>query len=170
MCDPVCNTPLSFFILSNCSIHIHSTAVWPYIRKLCNCSHALSPLLPQYPLNTEDYSEVLAAITALVNAHNKTLGPLPPAQLDSIGPTDKIAPCCNRATDCTCSQPPNGTYPLHNLFLNDLTSIWVSQAMYVVQKKLLLCSGDKLILYILNSKICTKWNCHVYIAIIYFLI
>ena len=46
----------------------------------------------QHPLNTDDFSDTLDTITAIIDAHNNSLRLLPPSQLDSMDWTDMIAP------------------------------------------------------------------------------
>ena len=57
----------------------------------------------QYPLNADDYKSLLEEFEEIVEAHTKSIGTLPKAQLDPLDLTGKIAPCCNHDDDCTCS-------------------------------------------------------------------
>ena len=46
----------------------------------------------QHPLNTDDFSDTLDTITAIIDAHNNSLRLLPPSQLDCMDWTNMIAP------------------------------------------------------------------------------
>ena len=78
------------------------------------CTHLSPHTSSQYPLNADDYKDLIEEIKNIAENLRKSLEPLPPAQLDPLDLTGKIAPCCNQATDCTCSQPPNGIQALFN--------------------------------------------------------
>ena len=59
--------------------------------------------LLQYQLNATEYSSILEEINSVVEAHNKTIGSLPPSQLDPYDFDCKVCPCCNQATHCVCT-------------------------------------------------------------------
>lgn len=74
---------------------------------VCTCAFIHNTFMlrsaPQYPLNTDDYQSLLAELEDIVQNHKNSIGSLPKAQLDPLDLSGKIAPCCNQATNCTCS-------------------------------------------------------------------
>ena len=67
------------------------------------CTHTFSDSPLQFPLNADDYEEVLVEINIIADKHRQSLpNPLPASQLDELDHTNKIDPCCNQATKCVC--------------------------------------------------------------------
>ena len=107
------NTPTiphthTFNTRTHTHIHAHTILVPSYTQTpYHNMYHSHTHTHTQYPLKADDYKDVINEIKAVADAHKKSVGTLPPAQLDPEDITAKNAPCCNHDTDCTCSQPPN---------------------------------------------------------------
>ena len=57
----------------------------------------------QYQLNATEYASILEQINSVVEAHNKTIGSLPPSQLDLYDYDCKVCPCCDHAMLCVCN-------------------------------------------------------------------
>ncbi len=81
----------------------------------------------QYPLNADDYKDLLSEFKAIVEAHQRSIGTLPPAELDPIDLSAKNAPCCSHATHCTCSQ--NGTFSLTHTHWPNLKELEASSKL-----------------------------------------